>query len=113
MDGLVWTEASGVPAGPHTGEFLGVEPFENEHGPGVKWRWKVTEGQHAGGIATRITGLKPTPKNSCGKMLVALLGRTPTEGERIDPASYVGKRYLIVVEATQSGGTRVCTVAPQ
>ena len=36
MDGLVWTETSGVPAGPHTGEFSGVEPFENEHGAGAQ-----------------------------------------------------------------------------
>jgi hypothetical protein len=45
-------------------------------------------------------------------MLSGLAGRALTEGEQIDPDTFVGKRYLVVVGAGQEGGARVEAVCP-
>jgi hypothetical protein len=107
---------SGVPAGGYTGEFTGAEPTppnqEKGYPAGLKWSWKITSGEHAGRVATRITGAKPSPKNGCGKILNALMGKTLVEGETVNLDDYVGRRYTMIVSAGEGGGTRVETVAP-
>jgi hypothetical protein len=45
-------------------------------------------------------------------MLSGLLGRALTESEQIDPDTYLGKRFMLVVAAGQEGGTRVEAVIP-
>jgi len=103
---------TGVPVGAYQGDFVGVEPIENEHGPGYKWCFRVTVGEHKGGTPCRITDRKVRPTTAWGRMLSALAGRTISQGEDVNPAQFVGKPYTIVVETTKSGGTRVATVAP-
>jgi hypothetical protein len=102
----------GVPAGAYLGEFAGWEMCENEHGKGVKWRWTITSGEHTGRVASRITGSRPSPKNACGRILNALAGRELKDGESFDPGTCVGRKYMVVVQTTPSGATRVETVAP-
>jgi hypothetical protein len=103
--------ASNVPEGSYYAEFQGVEEYEDaqkRYEPGVKWTWRVTQpGEHQGKTLARITGQKPTPNNACGKMIIALLGRTPKEGDALDLTGLVGKRYLCQVVKTTSGGVRV------
>ncbi len=110
---LVKKAATGVPAGAYEGEFVGVEPSpENEYGPGLKWSWKIIKGDHAGRIAIRTTGTNPSPKNACGKIIDALAGKTLAEGEDFKPKQFVGRKYMVIVQAGDKGGTRVETVAP-
>ncbi|MFO0881415.1 MAG: hypothetical protein U0840_29295 [Gemmataceae bacterium] len=108
--------AAGVPAGNYKALFDGIEAqqanTEKGYGPGIRFRFKLLEGTQAGAIASRVTGTSPTPTNACGKMLAALLGRPLAPGENIDLQSYVGKTYLIIVEPSQGGGTRVASAIP-
>lgn len=108
--------AAGVPAGNYKAAFNGVEiqPASPEKGyaEGIRFKWKLLEGPHAGAIASRVTGASPTATNACGKMLAALLGRPLALGENIDLQTYVGKTYLIIVEQSQGGGTRVASAIP-
>lgn len=108
--------ASGVPAGNYRATFDGVEiqPANAEKGyaEGIRFKWKLLEGPHAGAIASRVTGSSPTATNACGKLIAALLGRPLALGEAIDLQSYVGKTYLIIVEQSQGGGTRVASAIP-
>src|SRR5262245_17394797 len=113
---LLTVSSGGVPVGNYTSTFSGVESQpenkEKGYGAGIKWKFTVDAGPQAGQIASRITGPTPTPKNSCGKMLSGLLGRALREGEQIDPDSFVGKKYMLVVAAGQNGGTRVEAIVP-
>jgi hypothetical protein len=113
---LFTVTAGGVPVGNYTAVFQGVEPQpenkEKGYAAGVRWKFQVDAGPCAGQAATRITGAAPSPKNGCGKMLSGVLGRALKEGEQIDPAAFVGKRFMIVVAAGQGGGTRVEAVVP-
>jgi len=45
-------------------------------------------------------------------MLSGLIGRALKEGEQIDPDTFIGKRYMIVVAAGRDGGTRVEAIVP-
>jgi hypothetical protein len=113
----VLTVASGgVPAGNYTGTFAGVESTpanpEKGYGPGIRWRFTVDAGPYAGQTASRVTGNTPSPKNGCGKMLSGLVGRAIKEGEQIDPDTFRGQRYMLVVGPGQGGGTRVEAVVP-
>lgn len=103
--------SAGVPAGNYKATFEGVEPVqanaEKGYGAGIRFKWKVSEGPHAGQTASRVTGTSPTPGNACGKMIAAVVGRPLAVGESLNLQSYVGKPYLIVVAAGQQGGTRV------
>jgi hypothetical protein len=100
--------AGGPPPGNYAATFDGVESTEHEeYGPGLRWRFRISQGPHAGEIATRVTGTNPTSKNGCGKVLAALLGRELQMDEDVDVQSCVGRSYLIVVAAAKFGGTRV------
>jgi hypothetical protein len=108
--------ANNVPEGNYYAEWISVEDYqdtEKRYGPGIKWSWRIIQGQgeHSGKTLSRITQAKPTPSNACGKMIVALLGRTPKEGEAVDLSHLVGKKYLCKVAKTQNGGVRVETVS--
>lgn len=103
--------SAGAPAGNYKATFEGVEPVpanaEKGFGAGVRFKWRVSDGPHAGQIASRVTGTAPTPANACGKMVAAVVGRQLTPGENLDLKAFVGKPYLIVVAAGPHGGTRV------
>ncbi|NLF73189.1 MAG: hypothetical protein GX575_29485 [Candidatus Anammoximicrobium sp.] len=102
-----------VPAGFYRATFEGVEATEHEEfGPGLRFIWEVIGGEHAGEKATRITSDKPTPKNAAGRMIAGLTGQTLKPRVRIDLAPSVGQEYLLQVEETPNGSTRVSTVMP-
>jgi hypothetical protein len=104
--------SGGIPPGTYAAEFVGVEAQEaNEYGAGLKWTWRIISGPHAGATATRITGPAPTRANACGKILAGLLGRPLAEGEDVDTTALKGRRYFIVVEATEKGGSKVANVS--
>ena len=113
---LLTVSSGGVPIGNYTGTFAGIEAQpenkEKGYGPGIRWKFAIDNGPCAGQTASRVTGQTLTPKNTCGKMLSGLLGRGLKEGEQIDPDQFIGKRFMIVVEAGQGGGTRVAAVVP-
>lgn len=108
---LLTVGSGGIPVGSYSATFAGVEsqPANTEKGyaAGLKWRWTVESGPCAGQVATRITSAAPSPRNACGKILSGLLGRALIEGESIDPATCMGKKYMLMVAAGQTGGTRV------
>lgn len=118
MFDFTWSDGQGgVPAGAYPGTLKGIEPEppneEKGWGPGVKFVFQVTSGEHVGKTPTRIvSGNRPTPNNGLGKMIVALMGGPPKPGDKVDIEACIGKPYTIVVGATSKGGTRVETVAP-
>ena len=98
---------TGVPTGGYAAEYIGAEAFENEYGEGVRLKWRILDGQHAGSEASRIVSAKLSPKSNLFKMVKALKGADLAPGEEIDLLSYIGAKGLIVVEETDSGATRV------
>ena len=104
---------TGVPAGPYSAEYIRAEEFENDYGPGIKLRFKVLDGEHAGEEATRIVSQKLSPKSNLAKFVRALKGGEIEPGEEVDLQSYVGTRGLVVVEEVDSGATRVASFLKQ
>lgn len=101
-----------VPPNTYNAKFVGVEATEaNQYGPGLRWVFEITGGSHTGTKMSRMTGAVPTLKNGCGKLLMALSGRT-TVGETIDLTQFVGKSYLIIVVQRPEGGTFIDSVCP-
>lgn len=111
MDGLVFTMGSGgLPVGSYRAEFVGAEAFDDnadKYGPGVSLRWRVLEGEQAGSEVTRICSAKLTPKSALGKFGVAIKGGEIKTGEQFSFAPYAGVRGSLMVEPTDSGGSRV------
>jgi hypothetical protein len=104
--------SGGLPAGAYSAVFVSAEPYvENveKYGPGVSLKFKVLAGEHAGEEATRICSAKLTPKSSLGKFAVALKGSAVVAGERFSFANYIGAQGTILVEATDTGGSRIST----
>jgi hypothetical protein len=104
----------GPPAGFYRAKFLDVDTTEHEeYGTGLKFIWEVSDGDHKGEQATRITSSTPTPKNAAGRMLSGITGESLAPGKVVDLAPFVGKEYMLQVEATSNGnGTRVGTCMP-
>ena len=101
-----------VPAGSYNASFAGVEPFtENvdKFGEAVSLRFKILSGEHKETETTRICSKKFSPKSNLYKFAKALRGRDLESGEKFDFADYIGTKGLIIVEATDSGSTRVAT----
>ena len=104
---LVFQNADNVPEGNYGATLQAIEPISNEHGPGLRWSFAITKGEHSGRQVSRFTGDKPTANNSCGRMLVAILGRSPQSGEAIDITTQIGKPFMVQVKKTPSGSVRV------
>ena len=104
---------SGPPPGNYTAKLVAVEEsHHDQYGVGLRWGFCVTNGEHAGKTASRVTATTPTVGNNCGKVLTGLLGRCVKPDEEIDIDLLVGKTYLIVVAETEGGGTRVESIIP-
>ena len=104
----------GPPAGFYKATFQTVEATDHkEYGSGLKFVFKVIEGDQKGEVATRITSDSPTPKNAAGRMISGISGETLTPGKSVDLAPFVGREYLLQVEETANNtGTRIATVMP-
>ncbi|MDP6717845.1 MAG: hypothetical protein QGF59_04300 [Pirellulaceae bacterium] len=104
---------SGPPPGNYTAEFITIDATHHEQfGDGMRWSFRVTNGEHTGKTATRVTTTTPTVGNNCGRVLAGLLGRSVKPDEEIDIDLLVGRTYLIVVAETEGGGTRVESIIP-
>lgn len=101
----------GAPVGLYLAKFLGVQEKNHpEYGAGLEWQFEIVEGEHRGKIVTRTTGMDPSPKNACGRMISDLLGGTYTVGTELDLKPCVGLRYKVKVELNSTGnGSRVGT----
>lgn len=108
--------SGGLPPGAYQAQFVGAEPYtENaeKYGPGVLLKFRVVAGEHANEDASRICSAKLTPKSSLGKFAVALKGSAVAAGERFNFANYAGTFGTILVEQTDSGGSRISTFLRQ
>jgi hypothetical protein len=104
--------AKPVPEGKYTAIFSGIEDTNHrEFGDGLKWKFEILDGEHAGREITRITPVLPTAKNICGKLLRALTGCS--DAGEVDIDGYRGTRVELLVGATADGnGTRVEAILP-
>jgi len=92
--------------------FLGCAPFDKnveQYGPGVELSWRIVGGTHDGAIATRIAGTKMTPKSTLTKFASAFAGGPLRPGSKFCFDAYIGRAGTLLVEATDSGGSRVAT----
>lgn len=107
-----------VPEGKYLCRFLGVKPLPADPnrlgndgkpmGPAVVWEFEVIDGEHAGKKCDRVSGIVPTAKSACGKLLSAVTDAILKDGMAVDVSQYVGKKYRVTVEQKPSGnGTRV------
>jgi hypothetical protein len=108
--------AGGIAPGTYVATFAGIDPQPADpargYGPGIRWKFTISEGPLAGQTASRITPPSPTLRNACGKMLAGLIGRPLADRESADPSMYLGKRYTVTVAAGQAGGSRIEYVSP-
>lgn len=108
--------SGGVPAGTYLATFVGTEPTQADaqrgYGPGLRWKFRVDAGPQVGQTASRVTGTTPSTKNGCGKMLFGVAGRQLREGESVDPAEFINRKYTIVVATGPQGGSRVEAIVP-
>lgn len=105
--------STGPPEGTYSASFAGVEQCQHsEFGQGLRWKFFVVQGDHAGQVASRVTGVKPSRENACGRVLSSLLGRELTIGEHVELEDFVGRTYLVTVAPAKNGGTRVESIVP-
>ena len=98
-----------VPEGNYAADFVGYEQkTHEEYGEGLCWEWQIADGKYKGRSVYRTTSCNPTTRNACGAVLAALGGQSQSDGVTVNPDSYIGKRYLVIVKKSPSGkGTRV------
>lgn len=101
----------GVPEGSYLAKFEKVEQSTNSLGPGLKWVWVISTGPHAGTTVSSVSGVSPSAKNRCGKLLFGMLGKQLQAGEEVDIAKLFGQQFLVIVRKAESGGTFVDSVA--
>lgn len=100
----------GVPEGTYAAKFLTMEAVTNTFGDGVRWSWEIVGGPHAGQKASCTTATSPSAKNSCGRIVSGLLGKSLAAGDEHDLSTLVGQTFLIVVRKGNTGGTYVESV---
>ena len=108
--GVITMGAEMVPPGSYAAQFVGWEPFKenvDKYGPGLALKWRITEGEYADKIASRIVSQKTGPKSNLFKFVTSLKGAKPEAGEEIRLDDFCGAKGQIIVEETESGSTRV------
>jgi hypothetical protein len=101
-----------VPAGSYNAKFLSCDPYDEnveKYGKGVSLSFQIIGGEHDGETATRICSMKFSPKSNLYRFAKSLAGRELKPGEFFDFEEHVGCKGMLVVEATDSGSTRVAT----
>ena len=102
--------SGGLPVGVYAAEFLSAEPYDqnsDKYGPGVSLKFRVIGGQHDAQEVSRICGAKLSQKSALAKFAVGLKGAQIEAGERINFDHFKGVRGSIVIQQTESGGTRI------
>ena len=99
--------SEGLPVGSYAAKFASAEPVSNEFGDGFKLVFQVLQGEHTGATASRICSTKLSPKSNLFKFLMAFKGGKLEPGESVDLLTFIGSTGMMIVEATDSGATRV------
>jgi len=103
-------KAAGVPVGQYRAKFLGYESSVHEsYGDRVLFTWEIVDGEHVDATVTRYTSARMTPKSALAKIASGLAGHKLEPGDSFAPDDHVGTEYLVIVEETDSGATRVGT----
>jgi hypothetical protein len=100
----------GLPMGSYPVRFAKCEEYtENvdKYGPAVRLVFIVQGTEHDGEEGYAVCSAKLTPKSKLTKFAVALKGGPIPAGEEVDFDNLVGVEGLIVVEETESGGSKV------
>lgn len=69
---------------------------------GVRFRFRVTEGEHKDKVATAIGPVKPTEKNRTGRLLKSM-GVIGQPGAKTSIKDLIGRKFNIVVGLSQGG----------
>jgi hypothetical protein len=103
---ITWAKSAAVPDGEYAAKFLGVKFWPPRAGggggdplpPAMSWDFEIQGGPFGGLRVGKFTGRVPTPRNGCGRMLVAVAGGPPRTGEAFDSKKYVGRAYRVAVK---------------
>ncbi len=88
-----------IPVGMYKTKFDGAEKTTTRTGPAYRWCFTVDEGEYAGKCVTELSDRIPSTTNKCGRFLVALAKKPLEKDVQNNPNDYIGKRYMIIVEA--------------
>jgi hypothetical protein len=106
------TSFEDVPAGAHQAVFKGITPTETCKGEAFRWNFEVVEGNFKGKMASDLSDRKTTTMNKTGRWLCALSGKPLADGTVVNPDDYVGRKYLVIVEAKENGRNKIATFTP-
>jgi len=100
-----------VPCGTYTAKFTDLEKIPTSRGQAWKWKFEIDEGELA---KTKVSELsdadsRATTANKTGRFLMALTSKSLKDGDTINPAEYIGRRYLLVVSPKGSDKTQIAT----
>src|SRR5262245_6756514 len=100
-----------VPVGGYQAVFVGVEITTHEqYGDGLTWEWRINGGQHDGQSVYRTTKTIATAKNSAGRMLCGVTGKSLEAAKELDLDQFRGRAYFVTIGMGESS-TRVEAVA--
>jgi len=100
-----------VEPGTYHGRFLGAkQAYHDEFGAGIRWDWKIDQGEYAGATVSRTTQDVASAKNACGQFLELVSGLTLDSAVMYDTDEWIGQTGAVVVEASPTGeGVRVAS----
>jgi len=74
-----------------------TSPKAASFGPCLKWEFLIASGPDKGKPASVLTANRPSPKNSCLRMISGLAGKPVSEHEEIDTNRFLNRYYRIVI----------------
>ena len=102
----------GLPVGSYSARFKKCEEYKenlDKYGPAVRLVFTVQGGEHDGEEGFAVCSAKLTPRSKLTKFATAIKGGPIAAGDEIDFDDLVGVEGLIVVEETESGGSKVAS----
>jgi hypothetical protein len=86
--------------------FDGVAPFKATGalgrdglplGDGLKWQFKFAEGPDAGKQFQIVTGMQPSLKNACGRLIMSMMDLSDIPADGFDDVAYRGGYYKVSI----------------
>lgn len=97
-----------IPVGNYPAKFVEFAGIETKCGKAYRWVFHSDDGKTISEISDGVA--TPTPNNRTGRFLMALTGKALQVGEKINPESYYGQRYFVIVTPKGTEGkTQIAT----
>jgi hypothetical protein len=101
------------PPGKYQARLIAIDEVPGQFDrPAWRWSYAVTDGEHTGKVAERLTGTDLKAGTKLVEHVEAMYGRALADDEEVDFLALVGQDVELVIVPTGVDGVRISAISP-